>query len=291
MSKTSAKPSKHAGHFDSHGQGFKSTGPCLGIKWAGPLSFFYTSFSTFERFPAMSHPTLVLVPGLMCDAAVWAPLLPSLSAHRQCVVVDHGDSADLADMAMRLLSVAPPQFALAGHSMGGRVALEVCRLAPQRVSHLALMDTGHAARAAGAAGDEEARKRQALLDKARTQGLRAMAAEWVQGMVHPQRLADQALISAILDMFERKTADIFERQIRALLGRPDATAVLQRLSMPTLVQCGRQDSWANVVQHKALQALVPHARLDIIEDAGHMAPMEQPTAVAASLLRSLGVQS
>jgi pimeloyl-ACP methyl ester carboxylesterase len=239
----------------------------------------------------MSLPTLVLVPGLMCDAAVWAPLLPSLSAHRHCGVVDHGDSDDLADMAQRLLAVAPEQFALAGHSMGGRVALEVCRLAPERVSHLALMDTGHAARATGAAGEEEARKRQALLDKARAQGLRAMAAEWVQGMVHPQRLTDQALIAAILDMFERKTADIFERQIRALLSRPDASAVLQRLTMPTLVQCGRQDSWANVAQHQAMQALATHAQLDIIEDAGHMAPMEQPGAVAASLLRWLGVQA
>jgi pimeloyl-ACP methyl ester carboxylesterase len=198
----------------------------------------------------MSLPTLVLVPGLMCDAAVWAPLLPSLSAHRHCVVVDHGDSDDLAGMAQRLLAAAPEQFALAGHSMGGRVALEVCRLAPQRVSHLALMDTGHTARAAGAAGDEEARKRQALLDKARSQGLRAMAAEWVQGMVHPQRL-----------------------------------------TMPTLVQCGRQDSWANIAQHQAMQALAPHAALDIIEDAGHMAPMEQPAAVAASLLRWLGVHA
>lgn len=239
----------------------------------------------------MSPPTLVLVPGLMCDGAIWAPLLPSLSVHRQCVVVDHGDSDNLADMAQRLLAAAPEQFALAGHSMGGRVALEVCRLAPQRVSHLALMDTGHAARADGAAGDEEASKRQALLDKAHTIGLRAMAADWVQGMVSPQRLADQALIAAILDMFERKNADIFERQIRALLSRPDATTVLERLTMPTLVQCGRQDSWANVAQHQALQALAPHAQLDIIEDAGHMAPMEQPEAVAASLLRWLGVRA
>lgn len=239
----------------------------------------------------MNLPTLVLVPGLMCDAAVWAPLLPRLSAHRHCVVVDHGDSDSLPEMAQRLLAAAPEQFALAGHSMGGRVALEVCRLAPQRVSHLALMDTGHSARAAGAAGDAEASKRQALLSMAREQGLRAMASEWVQGMVHPQRLADQALIAAILDMFERKTADIFERQIRALLSRPDATTVLERLTMPTLVQCGRQDSWANVAQHQAMQALATHAQLDIIEDAGHMAPMEQAEAVAASLLRWLGVQA
>lgn len=237
----------------------------------------------------MSLQTLILVPGLMCDHAVWAPVLPALSAHRHCVVTDHGDSDDLQDMARRLLAAAPERFALAGHSMGGRVALEVCRLAPARVTHLALLDTGYLPRAAGDAGEEETRKRHALLHIAQTQGVRAMARDWVQGMVHPQRLADAALIDAILEMFERKSADVFARQIRALLSRPDATPVLRTLSMPVLVQCGRQDSWATVAQHQALQALVGAAVLDIIEDAGHMAPMEQPQAVAASLLRWLGV--
>lgn len=237
----------------------------------------------------MSLPPLILVPGLMCDRAVWQPLLPWLAPHRACTVPDHGDSDDLQDMARRLLATAPERFALAGHSMGGRVALEVCRLAPGRVTHLALLDTGHLPRAAGAAGEEEARKRHALLQIARSQGVRAMARDWVQGMVHPARLDDAPLIEAILDMFERKSADTFARQIRALLERPDATPVLQALAVPTLVQCGRQDSWASVAQHQALHALVRGAHLDIIEDAGHMAPMERPQAVAASLLRWLGV--
>lgn len=237
----------------------------------------------------MSLPTLILVPGLMCDHAVWAPVLPALSVHRHCVVTDHGDSDDLQDMARRLLAAAPERFALAGHSMGGRVALEVCRLAPARVTHLALLDTGYLPRAAGDAGEEETRKRHALLHIAQTQGVRAMALDWVQGMVHPKRLADTALIEAILDMFERKSVDVFARQIRALLSRLDATPVLRALSVPALVQCGRQDSWATVAQHQALQALVGGAVLDIIEDAGHMAPMEQPQAVAGSLLRWLGV--
>ncbi len=235
----------------------------------------------------MSLTTLLLLPGLMCDHTVWHPLLPSLSARRTCVVVDHGDSDDLQDMALRVLATAPERFALAGHSMGGRVALEVCRLAPSRVSHLALLDTGYLPLASGEAGQEEVRKRQALLVKAREQGVRAMAREWVQGMVHPGRLSDGPLIEAILDMFERKSADIFERQLRALVRRPDATQVLEHLAMPTLVQCGRQDSWANVAQHQALHAQVPGAVLDIIEDAGHMAPMERPEAVSASLLRWL----
>lgn len=239
----------------------------------------------------MTQPYLVLVPGLMCDEAVWQPLVPWLAPHRQCMVVDHGDSDDLQDMASRLLDAAPATFALAGHSMGGRVALEVMRLAPDRVTHLALLDTGYLPRVPGQAGEEEFRKRHALLDIARQQGVRAMARDWVQGMVHPARLSDGALIEAILDMFQRKTADIFACQIRALLNRPDATPVLSALTVPTLVQCGRQDNWANVAQHQALQVLVPDARLDIIEEAGHMAPMEQPLAVASSLLRWLGVSA
>lgn len=235
----------------------------------------------------MSLETLVLVPGLMCDHAVWQPLIPALSEQRRCVVIDHGDSDDLQDMAARLLAQAPARFALAGHSMGGRVALEVMRQASERVTHLALMDTGYLPKAAGQAGEDETVKRHALLRIAREQGVRAMARDWVQGMVHPARLSDAALVDAILDMFERKSVDTFARQIRALLNRPDATPVLQALMLPTLVQCGRQDSWANVAQHQALHALVPHARLDVIEDAGHMAPMEQPEAVAASLLNWL----
>lgn len=234
--------------------------------------------STYE--PLMP---LLLVPGLMCDATVWQPVLPALVAHRACHVVDHGEADSLAHMAQQLLQTAPPRFALAGHSMGARVALEVLRQAPERVSRVALLDTGYLARAAGAVGEEEARKRQALLDVARQQGVRAMALQWVQGMVHPQRLNDAPLLDAIVAMFERKSADTFERQIRALLQRPDATDVLRSIRVPALVLCGRQDSWAPVAQHQAMQALIPGATLGVVEDAGHMAPMEQPAAVALRL--------
>lgn len=236
----------------------------------------------------MPHEPLLLVPGLMCDATVWQPLLPALQAGgRDCRVVDHGDADRLPQMAQQLLDSAPPRFALAGHSMGARVALEVLRSAPGRVARVALLDTGYLARAAGAPGDEEARKRQALLDVARRDGVRAMAMQWVQGMVHPDRLQDAALLDTIVGMFERKSPDVFERQIRALLQRPDASEVLRAIRVPTLVLCGRQDSWAPVAQHQAMQALVPAAVFEVIEVAGHMAPMERPQAVAGALLRWL----
>ena len=233
---------------------------------------------------------LVLVPGLMCDGATWTPMLPALQASGQVgsiMIIDHGRCDSLKAMAEQLLAHAPPRFALAGHSMGGRVALEVCRLAPERVSHLAVLDTGHAPLAAGEPGLTEKAKRQALLDVARTQGVRAMAAEWVKGMVHPDRLGDQAFLGIILDMFERKSADDFARQIKALLERPDGGPVLRALRMPTLILTGRQDSWANVDQHLAMQVIAaPEAGavLEVIEDSGHMVPMERPAELAQSLL-------
>ena len=228
---------------------------------------------------------LILVPGLMCDGTVWEPLLPALQAVADCQVSDHGDADSITTMAQQVLHTAPARFALAGHSMGGRVALEVVRLAPGRVTRLALLDTGYKARAPGAAGDEEARKRQALLDIARSQGVRAMASAWVQGMLDPPRLSDAALVEAIVAMFARKSADIFERQIRALLGRPDATPVLRGIQVPALVACGEADSWSPLEQHREIAALLPDgAPVQVIAQAGHMCTMEQPQAAARVLL-------
>lgn len=232
---------------------------------------------------------LLLVPGLMCDHTVWAPLLPWLTADRSCTVVDHADADALPQMAHQLLASAPPRFLLAGHSMGARVALEVLRLAPERVRGVALMDTGFLPKPQGSAGDDESAKRLALLQIAKEQGVRAMAQQWVRGMVHPDRLGDAELIERILAMFERKSAGIFERQIRALLSRPDGSDVLRSLRVPTLLMCGAQDAWSPPAQHEAMQVLVSPTlvQMDLIEHAGHMAPMERPAEVAASLSRWL----
>ncbi len=235
----------------------------------------------------MQAEPLLLVPGLMCDHTVWEPLLPTLNAGRVCTVVDHGMADSLPRMAQQLLDTAPDRFAIAGHSMGARVALEVLRQAPGRVTRVALLDTGYQARASGATGEEEARKRHALLALARERGVRAMATAWVQGMVHPARLGDAPLIEAILAMFERKSADVFACQIHALLERPDASDVLASLQVPTLILCGRQDGWAPVAQHEAMQRLAPGSVLHVVEDAGHMAPMERPEAVTGALVHWL----
>jgi pimeloyl-ACP methyl ester carboxylesterase len=176
---------------------------------------------------------------------------------------------------------------LAGHSMGARVALEVLRLAPERVKGVALLDTGYLPKPAGEAGEEEARKRFHLLKIAQERGVRAMANEWVQGMVHPDRLSDAPLVESILAMFERKDAHIFACQINALLNRLDGSDVLRAIKVPTLLMCGKQDAWSTPAQHQAMNALATHATFDVIEDAGHMAPMERPEPVALSLQRWL----
>ncbi len=235
----------------------------------------------------MQAEPLLLVPGLMCDRAAWQPVIAELAAVRDCEVIEPGAEDDLAAMARTVLRHAPGRFALAGHSMGARVALELWRQAPDRVSRIALLDSGYLPLAPGAAGVAETRKRQALLELAREHGVQAMARSWVQDMVHPARLSDAVLIDAIVAMFSRRSAYTFARQIQALLRRPDASAVLDSIRVPALVACGRQDRWAPLAQHQAMQALIPDARLAVFENAGHMAPMERPQAVARELLRWL----
>lgn len=232
-------------------------------------------------------PNLLLLPGLMCDGGFWAPWVSALSPSLKRQVVDYGDADTITAMAEAALAVAPPQFALAGHSMGGRVALEVVRLAPERVQKLILMDTGHLALAPGETGEAEQAGRTALMAVARGEGVRAMCQQWVKGMVHPARVNDAALIDPIIDMFARKSAARFELQQQALLNRPDATPVLTGLTIPTLLLCGRQDAWAGVAQHEAMQALAPQSQLSVIDDAGHMVLMEQPLLTIAALNKFL----
>lgn len=228
-------------------------------------------------------PSLLLLPGLLCDQASWGLVPPALAAVAHCEVADYGAADSLAAMAQGVLRSAPPRFSVAGHSMGGRVAMEIMRLAPQRVEKIALLDTGHLRRSAGDAGEAEAAKRHELLALARNQGMRAMGAQWAAGMVRPQALGDAVLMDGILAMIERKTPDIFSAQIKALLNRPDASAVLSALRQPLLLICGRQDSFSPVSQHEAMAALVPHATLRVIEDCGHMSAMEQPHAMVTLL--------
>ncbi|APR04332.1 alpha/beta fold hydrolase [Thauera chlorobenzoica] len=227
--------------------------------------------------------TLILLPGLLCDNAVWSAQCAALGTAVHCIVPAYGDCESLAGMARAVLAQAPDgPLALAGHSMGGRAALEVARQAPQRIARIALLDSGLEALAAGEPGAHERSQRLRLLQLARDAGMRAMGQEWARAMVHPARL-DTPLFEAILDMIARSTPERFRAQITALLGRPDARPLFASLACPVMLICGRQDAWSPLARHAAMQALRPQARLVPIEDSGHMAPMEQPAAVTAAL--------
>ena len=234
-------------------------------------------------------PTVALLPGLLCDEAVWAAQCQALPG-RRCMVPSYGRRDSIEAMARGVLDQLPDQhFALAGHSMGARVALEVMRLAPQRVVRLALFDTGLDAIASGPDGERERAQRHALLALARAQGMRAMGLQWAPNMVLPAHRG-APLFERILAMIERQTPEVFELQIRALLGRPDARTVFASIGCPVLIGCGRQDAWSPLARHQQMQRLLPGSRLVVIEDSGHMAPMEQPAAVTRALVEWLDMK-
>jgi pimeloyl-ACP methyl ester carboxylesterase len=202
-------------------------------------------------------------------------------------IANNGEVDSLGALAESVIARAPPRFAIAGHSMGGRIALEVARRVPERLIGFALLDTGHEPLAAGEAGEREAAGRYALLEMARRQGMRVMARTWVQGMVYPPRLTDPTLIEPILDMFERRTPDSFALQIESLLSRPDAGSVLATIRCPTLVLCGREDAWAPPARHEVMAGMIPRSTVEIIPECGHMSPMERPEAVNRAFRRWL----
>jgi len=227
--------------------------------------------------------TLMLLPGLNCDAAVWAPQVAALQGLANCVIPAWGQRDSLVAMAQQVLDEAPTErFSVAGHSMGGRVALEMMRLAPQRVERLALLSTGTAPLAAGEAGEKEKAGRMALLKIAQEQGMRVMAQEWAKGMVHPERIGGPVFVQ-VLDMFDRGSAAQYAAQINALLNRPDAAPLLPTIQCTTLVLTGREDGWSGPAQHQAMAAAIPGAQLVIVEHSGHMCTMEQPQAVGEAL--------
>jgi len=227
-------------------------------------------------------PTLLLLPGLMCDAIVWAPQVQALSHVANCIVPEFGTLNSLTAMAEHVLAMAPtPRFALAGHSMGGRVAFEVMRLAPERVERLALLDTGFHPMGQGVDGATETDKRMALLALARSQGMRVMGAQWARPMVHARYL-DTPLFISILDMVERSSPAQFEAQIQALLGRRDAGPQMKDIHCPTLVLCGRDDAWSPPIQHERIHAAIAGSKLVVVDTCGHMSTMEQPQPVNAA---------
>lgn len=215
--------------------------------------------------------------GLLCDETVWADIPARLADIAAVQVVSFRGFSSIGAMAEHVLATAPERFALAGHSMGGRVALEVMRSARGRVAGLALLNTGvHAVR------DGEPQSRGRLLRVAYEQGMTSLAAEWL-----PPMLAAGArkveLLPRLTAMIERSTPDSYAGQISALLNRPDAMPILPSIDVPTLLLSGSEDTWSPVSQHETMRRRIPHATLFEVHGAGHMAPIERPDAVALAL--------
>ena len=167
--------------------------------------------------------------------------------------------------------------------MGGRVALEIYRLAPHRVARIALFNTGYLPLAAGAAGEEETRKRAELVALAQSQGMHAMLRQWLPPMIDSRRINDTVLVNAIIEMMSRKTPEIFAAQVRALLARPDASRVLEQIRCPALLLTGREDGWSPPAQHAAMAGKIAGSRLVIVPDCGHMSTLERPAEVSAAM--------
>jgi pimeloyl-ACP methyl ester carboxylesterase len=225
-----------------------------------------------------------LLPGLVCDDTVWTHARAALKAHAPVSICEYGSLDSLGAMAEKVLGEAADRFALAGHSMGGRIALEIFRRAPQRIAGIALMDTGTQPLAAGEAGARETAGRHELLNIARQQGMAAMATRWVQGMIWQPRLQEKPLVDSVVGMMARSSPEIFGAQIRALLARPDATGLLEQIRCPALVLCGEEDSWAPAARHREMAAKISGAVLELIPRCGHMCTLERPEEVTRALL-------
>lgn len=226
---------------------------------------------------------IVLLPGLLCDYALWAHQIAHLADTAEVMVGDLTRDNSIPDMAERILDEAPDTFALAGLSMGGYVAQEIMRQEPERVERLALIDTQ--ARADSA---DQVKTRKDLIRLATMGKFKGVTPRLLPNLVHKDRLDDPAVRDVVLEMAGRVGQEAFARQQEAIMGRKDGRGDLHAIRIPTMVLCGRQDILTPPNLHQEMAEAIPGARLVIVEDAAHLAPLEQPHAVTAVLRYWLG---
>ncbi|MBT4740394.1 MAG: alpha/beta fold hydrolase [Rhodospirillaceae bacterium] len=231
----------------------------------------------------MSKRHIVLLPGLLCDHALWAHQAVHLADTAEVMVGDLTRDDSISDMAERILDEAPDTFALAGLSMGGYVAQEIMRQEPERVERLALVDTQ--ARADSA---DQVKIRKDLIRLAGMGKFKGVTPRLLPNLVHKDRLDDPAVRDVVLEMAERVGQEAFARQQSAIMGRKDGRGDLHAIRIPTIVLCGRQDILTPPDLHQEMADAIPGARLVIVEDAAHLAPLEQPHAVTAVMRYWLG---
>ena len=223
---------------------------------------------------------LVFLPGMMCDARLFGPQIAELSAEYSVMVSPITRGERIEEIASALLDQMPVRFALAGLSMGGIVAMEILRRAPDRLSRLALMSTSPLAEtpqvAAGRESQIIAARTGRLLDVMRDE----MKPNYLAP--GPQR---KDILDLVMDMADYLGPEVFVRQSRALQRRKDQQATLAKCKVPALVLCGEHDQLCPVQRHTFMAELIPHAELVILPDSGHLPTLEQPGETTAALVK------
>jgi pimeloyl-ACP methyl ester carboxylesterase len=226
---------------------------------------------------------LVLVPGLLCDDRLWRDQAEHLADLVDPTVADITRGVSVLEMAHAVLDAAPERFALAGLSLGGYVALEIMRVAPERVARLALLDTS-----ARADTPEQTAARRELVELSREGRFDEVPRRLLPDLVHPDRLDDERLTSVVLSMADVVGPEAFVRQEEAIIGRPDSRGDLPGIACPTLVLCGREDALTPLHLHEEMAARIPGSRLRVIDECGHLSTLERPQGVTAALREWLG---
>ena len=221
---------------------------------------------------------LILLPGLLCDEALWAPQIAALSDLATCSVADLTRDDSMAAMARRVLDGAPARFALAGLSMGGYAAQEIMRQAPERVVRLALLDTS-----ARADTPERLAQRRGFIELAHKGEFHGITPRLLPIYLHPDHLEDKAITEAVLAMAQRVGREGYLRQQEAIMGRADGREDLKRIRVPTLVLCGRDDQATPLKLHEEIAALIAGSTLAVIDRCGHLSTIEKPAEVGAAM--------
>ncbi len=225
---------------------------------------------------------ILLVPGLGGSPRIYAPVAPALWRFGPVTVANHIRDDNMGAIARRILAEAPPRFALAGHSMGGYIAFEIMRQAPDRVAKLALINTQ-----ARSDAPEATARRRGQIARARSGEYHAVLDDLFPGFVHPSRRDDASLRKVVHEMGDDIGAEAFARQQAAVIGRPDSRPTLAWIKCPTLVLTGDEDNTIPNSLSKEMADGIHGAKLAILACCGHLPQVEQPQATADALVEWL----
>jgi pimeloyl-ACP methyl ester carboxylesterase len=227
---------------------------------------------------------ILLVPGLVSSPRIYAPVIPALWRYGPVTVANHIRDDNVAVIARRILAEAPPRFALAGHSMGGYIAFEIMRQAPQRVAKLALINTQ-----ARPDTPEISERRRSQIARAQAGEFHAILDELFPLFVHPSRRDSAELRKLLHDMGNDIGADAFIRQQNAVIRRADSRSTLAAISCPTLVLSGDEDHTLPNRLSVEIADGIRGAKLTIMADCGHLPQLEQPRATSDALVEWLRI--